>query len=127
MLLKTHRAIIGLLIFSASVAAAGVDARISTAAMNRDSATVRALLAEKVDINAAQGDGTTALHWSAYNDDLELAKMLVASGANPNVKTRLGGITPLHMAAKNGSAAMIEVLLKAGADLTIATATGTTP
>jgi ankyrin repeat protein len=80
----------------------------------------------QLDINAPQGDGTTALHWAAYNDDLELAKMLVAAGPDPNVKTRLGGITPLHMAATNGSAPMIDVLLKAGADLRIATGTGTT-
>jgi ankyrin repeat protein len=125
MLQNTRPAIIALLAF-ASVAAAAYDARLSTAAMNRDVATVRTLLDEKVDINAPQGDGTTALHWAAYNDDLELAKLLLLAGANPNVKTRLGGITPLHMAAKNGSTAMIDVLLKAGADLRISTGTGTT-
>src|SRR5215467_2798126 len=125
MLQNTRRAMIALLFFAATVAAA-TDARLSTAAMNRDSATIRTLLAEKVDINAAQGDGTTALHWAAYNDDVELAKLLLTAGANPNVKTRLGGITPLHMAAKNGSTAMIDILLKAGADVRIATGTGTT-
>jgi len=116
-----------LLCASLTCSAATTDARLSTAAMNGDKVAVQALLKEKADVNAPQGDGTTALHWAAYKDDLELAKVLIAAGATPRVKTRLNDITPLHMAAKNGNSAMIDLLLKAGADVQAATTTGTTP
>ena len=33
---------------------------------------------QRVDVNAPQIDGTTALHWAAYQDDLETAELLVA-------------------------------------------------
>ena len=40
------------------------------------------LLAEKADVNAPQGDGMTALHWAALNDDSQMAQLLLAAGAN---------------------------------------------
>ena len=88
---------------------------------------VRALLKQGVDVNAAQGDGMTALHWAARQGDVELAQMLLYAGANVKATTRLGGYTPLIMAAQIGSAPMIETLLKAGADPKAATTNGTTP
>src|SRR5204863_5401865 len=95
---------------------AASDTRLSDAAMQGDRDSVRSLLAQKVEVNAPQGDGTTALHWAAYKDDLEMAKMLLASGASVKAATRIGAITTLFMAAKNGNASMIEILLKSGAD-----------
>ena len=47
------------------ITAATGDTRLSEAAMAGDKNTVRTLLQQKVDVNAAQGDGTTALHWAA--------------------------------------------------------------
>src|SRR5262249_318780 len=69
------------------------DTRLPDAAMNGDRAVVQSLLQEKVDVNSAQGDGTTALHWAAYRDDLEMAKLLIESGANVKAGTRLGDMT----------------------------------
>ena len=43
---------------------------------------MRALLKDGADVNAAQGDGMTALHWAAQKGDVELAKMLLYAGAN---------------------------------------------
>jgi ankyrin repeat protein len=102
------------------------DARLSEAAMNGDKAAVKTLLQQHADIDGAQGDGTTALHWAAFNDDLDLAKTLVAAGANVRATTRLGAISPLFMACTNGNAAMIEILVKAGADVNSAKTNGTT-
>ena len=85
------------------------DNRLVTAAMNGDRATVTALLNEKADVNVANGDGSTALHWAAYREDAEMAQMLIAAGADIKAATRIGGMTPLFMAAKNGSAAIIEM------------------
>jgi uncharacterized protein len=113
--------LIALLAFAASA-----DTRLADAVQNGDRSAVRSLLAKKVNVNAPQGDGTTALHWAAFNDDREVAKLLLASGANVKAATRDGAITPLFLAAKNGSAPMIELLLKAGTDPNSATETGTT-
>lgn len=111
---------------TAVLAAAVNDSRVADAAMRGDKDTVRVLLKQKAHVNTAQGDGATALHWAAYNDDLEIVKMLLAAGANVKAATREGGITPLQMAAVNGDAAIIEALLTAGADPDAAKANGTT-
>lgn len=102
------------------------DTRVADAAQNADAAAVRALILKKADVNAPQGDGTTALHWAAFNDDLAMAKMLLRAGADVKSATRDGAITPLLMACRNGSAPMIDLLLKAGADPNSADATGAT-
>ena len=57
----------------------------------------------------------TALHWAAYQDDLEIAELLVRAGANVKAANRYG-VTPLSLACTNGNGAMVELLLKAGAD-----------
>jgi len=117
--------LIGGLCMAALVSAAG-DTRLSEAAMQGNTETVRSLLKQRVDVDASQGDGTTALHWAAFRDDLEMAKMLIAAGANVKAETREGAITPLFMACTNGSATMIDLLLKSGADANSVKANGTT-
>jgi ankyrin repeat protein len=89
--------------------------------------TARSLLKEGADVNAAQGDGMTALHWSALSNDLETAEMLLYAGANAKAATRLGAYNPLHLASRSGHSALVEALLKAGADANQATGTGATP
>lgn len=118
---------IGILLSAVLMTAAPNDTRVADAAMRGDRAAVRALLKEAADANAAQGDGMTALHWAASNEDEEMAQMLLYAGANVRATTRLGGITPLWMAAQNGNPRMIEVLLKAGADPNSPALTGVTP
>ncbi len=110
------------------VAATTVSAAtLPDAAQQGDKAAVRALLKQHADVNAAQGDGTTALHWAAYRDDLEMAQLLIQAGADVKAATREGAITPLFMACTNGSAPMIEALVKAGAAVNITKTNGTTP
>lgn len=95
--------------------------------MRDDLEAVRTLIHDRADLNASQGDGTTALHWAALKDDLEMARLLLASGANPNARTRIGGLTPLYLAATGGNPALIAELLKAGADANVASSVnGTT-
>ena len=57
----------------------------------------------------------TALHWAAYHDDLETAKLLVDAKADVKAANRYG-VTPLSLACTNGNEAMVELLLDAGAD-----------
>jgi len=80
-----------------------------------DQAGLRAALQKRADVNAAEADGMTALHWAARNNDLAAARALVRAGANVKAASRYG-ITPLTLAAENGSAAMLDLLLSAGAD-----------
>src|SRR5687768_722886 len=57
------------------------DARLAVAASKRDLPAVRALLAQKVDVNAPDVQGTPALHWAVRVDDVDLAKLLIGAGA----------------------------------------------
>jgi ankyrin repeat protein len=100
---------------------------VADAAQQRDGAAVRALLKAGGDVNAAQGDGMTALHWAAQHDDVELATTLFYAGANLRATTRLGGYTPLLLASKLGHARMVDALLAAGASPNAKTTNGTTP
>jgi ankyrin repeat protein len=103
------------LVLLAAVAALAGDVRVADAAKRGDSASVRELLRSGADVNGAQPDGTTALHWAAQNYDLSMADALLAGGANPNAANRYG-VTPLYFACINGSGALVEKLVSAGAD-----------
>ena len=76
---------------------------------------MRTLIEQKADVNQAQVDGMTALHWSAYHDDLETAKLLVYAKANVKAVNRYG-VTPLSLACASGDEALVKLLLDAGAD-----------
>ncbi len=106
----------------------GPDSPVADAAMRGDVAAVRELLAGGADVNAAQGDGMTALHWAAEYGDAELARMLLHAGAAVAPATRIGSYAPLHIAARNGHTSMAVLLLEAGSDATAAApGTGATP
>ncbi len=89
---------------------------IADAAARGDNETVRQLLRHGADVNEAQGDGMTALHWAADRGDLELTNMLIYAGSNLEAGTRIGHYTPLHIASRNGHANVVNVLLAANAD-----------
>jgi ankyrin repeat protein len=102
-------------------------AAVADAAMHKDIQTVKTLVRQGGDVNAAQGDGMTPLHWAAAQGDAEMTSLLLYAGANVRATTRLGGYTPLHLASQSGSAAVIEALVNAGASVAAPTTTGTTP
>jgi ankyrin repeat protein len=110
---------------AAALSAAGADARLIKSVRGKDVAAVRALLKERVDVNAAQGDGSTALHWAAHVDDLAIADVLIRAGARAAVAND-NGFTPLHLACTNASGGMVERLLAAGADANAASLNGET-
>jgi ankyrin repeat protein len=102
------------------------SAQIADAVEHHDLDAVRNLVKQHVNVNAAQPDGTTALHWAAHWNDLEAVNLLLRVGANAKIANRYGA-TPLSEAASVGNAPMIEALLKAGADpKTLTTADGET-
>jgi ankyrin repeat protein len=112
------RKVSGLVLLWAGLAAPAVAAGrapLADAAEQRDKTSVRKLLGAGADINAAQVDGTTALHWAAYHDDAETVALLVKAGANVNAVNRYG-VPPLAQACTNGNAAIVKLLLQAGAN-----------
>ena len=115
-----------LLLLTLSVGAAAGKSDVADAAMRGDKAAVRALLAQKSDVNAPQGDGATALHWAVYRGDRELATVLIRAGADVKAANREGA-TPMWLASVNGDASIIEALLEAGADANEHLPLGRTP
>jgi len=104
--------------------APGTEAEVADAAMRSEVAAVRALLKDGADVNAAQGDGMTALHWSALNGQSDLAEMLLHAGASVRAVTRLGDYTPLHLASRAGNASVVQLLVDGGGDVTARTSSG---
>jgi uncharacterized protein len=115
------------LVFALSVGISAAESPVADAAARGDRDAVKALLKNAADVNAAQGDGMTALHWAAMNGDVELVQMLIYAGANVRATTRLGTYTPLYLASQQGHGAVILALAKAGADVKAGTPNGTSP
>ncbi len=101
--------------FLASVAFGAVTSPVADGAMADNIVAVRSLIAKKVDVNAPQADGATAIQWAAYRNNLQMADLLIRAGANVKAANH-DGATALYLASIRGSAPMIEKLLNAGAD-----------
>ena len=108
--------LLGVVCTGVMIIGAQVDTRVADAAMAGDTETVRSLLRGAADVNSAQGDGMTALHWAALNDHADMIQLLLYAGANVGATTRLGAYTPLFLAARSGHTAVVEALLASGAD-----------
>ena len=102
------------------------NAPVADAAMGQDIETLRSLITAGANVDGAQGDGMTGLHWAAKHGDVEAARMLLDAGAEPDARTRIGGHTPLHVAAAQGQADVAGALLTAGAQADAWTTTGAT-
>jgi len=116
--MKLQRFIICGIVFAASAwscFAACAATPLADAAEKADRAGLEAALQQKADVNEAQVDGMTALHWAAYHDDLDSARKLVSAGANVKATNRYS-VMPLALACTNGNGDLVELLLDAGAD-----------
>jgi ankyrin repeat protein len=109
----------------APLPAQGNDLELVSAVRRLDKAAVQTLLQRKTDVDARQADGTTALHWAVYLDDLATTELLLRAGASVNAANELG-VTPLYLACENGNGEMVERLLKAGAAANAALPSGET-
>lgn len=113
--------VLALLLFALPVSATRVGSPLADAVERQDRARVQSLLKQGAGyprsgwINAAQADGTTALHWAVVQDDVVTARRLVAAHANVNAVNRYG-VRPLSLACSNGNTGLVKLLLRAGAD-----------
>src|SRR5262245_17326109 len=93
---------------------AGADSSLLDAVKRRDPKSVESLIKQKVDVNAAQPDGGTALAWAVHLGDRSMAELLLAAGAKADAVNEYGE-SPLTLACLNGDAILVDKLLKAGA------------
>lgn len=125
--MRRARYALGLAVLTAAtLGAAGENLRVVDAVKQGNFAAAKALIARHADVNTAEPDGMTALHWAVRANDVETVRMLVRAGANVNASSRYG-ITPLILAAETGDPTVVAALLKAGANPNSAMPEGQTP
>ena len=107
---------------AASAAAASDLANLIEAGQRR---AAIGLIEQGADVNAAQGDGTTPLHWAVYRVDAEMTELLLEHGASPGAVNAYGS-SPLGEAVKVAADELVEMLLDAGADASAPNADGQT-
>src|SRR5215510_7067749 len=107
------------------VAALGAAAPLVDAVKAGDRSTAIAMIDKRVDVNATESDGTTALHWAVQHGDLDLVQRLLRAGANVKARNDYGS-TPMSEAAVLGRVPILDALLKAGADVESPNADGQT-
>jgi ankyrin repeat protein len=122
--MKQLRVLVAAAGFLALLAAGPGDAPVADAAMRGDAETVRALVKRGEDVNAAHGDGMTALHWAAERGNPEIVRVLITAGATVDPRTRNAGYTPLHLASRGGHAEVVGLLLEARSDPAARTESG---
>lgn len=104
----------GLLLALAITGAARADTALIDAIKAGDTTGAIALIDKRADVNEAQADGTTALHWAVYRDNVDVVKRLIKARAKVAAANDYGA-TPLSEAAVVGNVTVLEALLKAGA------------
>jgi ankyrin repeat protein len=116
--------ILAIVVSAVSLSAAG-DTRVVDAARSGSRDAVQAAIKARADVNAAEADGTTALHWAVRRGDARTVDLLLTAGADAKTANRYG-VTPLVLAATAGDAVIADRLLKAGADANAVGADGET-
>jgi ankyrin repeat protein len=115
---------IAMLLF-AGAAAPLADSSVANAIQAGNRTAALELIGKGADVNAAEADGTTALHWAAHRDDVELVDRLLRAGARVN-RTNDYGASPMSEAATVGNVVVMQKLLDAGADVESPNADGQT-
>lgn len=113
------------MIASIAVVSAATDLRLIEAVKTHNAEAVQALIKQKVDVNARQNDGATALHWAVHFTDTNAIELLLRSGAKPDLADDTG-VTPLYLACLNRQGALVERLLQSRANPNAALVSGET-
>jgi ankyrin repeat protein len=107
--------VLGSLLFLLVGRSTAAETLLADAVERDDSKLIGQLFDQKANVNSAQADGMTALHWAVYHENSQLAKRLLDAGADVKAASRYG-VTPLSLACTNGNAEIVELLLATGAD-----------
>ncbi|MEN6574693.1 MAG: ankyrin repeat domain-containing protein [Phycisphaerales bacterium] len=100
---------------------------LSRAAQAGEIERVRSLIAEGVDANAGEEDGSTPLFWAAFEGHADAVNLLLANGVDINAR-RQNGNTALHGALFNRKYDLAKFLIANGADPDATTVmSGSTP
>lgn len=99
---------------------------LSEAVRRADTAAVQRMIAQRVDVNRREADGSTPLLWATYVGNSEAVTLLLKAGADPNT-ANINGVTPLYQASARGDAVIVGRLLKAGAKVNTPVQLGETP
>jgi ankyrin repeat protein len=115
------------LLAGAAIAAETGTSDLASAVKAGDRAAVRSLLDSHANVDFPDGDGTTALIWAAYGNDLETADLLLRAGADVKAANEYGATALYAAATSTDAVAMTEKLLAAGADPNARLLSGATP
>ena len=116
--------LVSVLVF-ALTATVNADSRLADRIQAGDRKAALAMIAAGADVNQAQPDGATPLHWAVYRVDRELVATLLKRGAKPNVVNKYGA-SPLAEAVRVANPEMTGMLLEVGADANVANEDGQT-
>jgi hypothetical protein len=109
-----------ILVLGAALASAstGFCGPIHDAVRDGDVKKVELLLKTQPSLVSSKDEkfGQTPLHVAAFNDRLDVAKLLLANNADVNAKSN-NGSTPLHLAAGKGNKEIVELLVASKADV----------
>jgi ankyrin repeat protein len=110
----------------AFASAARAQSKLADLIQSGDRRAALVMVESSADVNRAQPDGTTPLHWAAYRVDQELVQKLLKKGARADVANHYGA-RPLAEAVRVASVPIVGMLLEAGADANGANEDGQTP
>ena len=80
---------------------------------------VQEILAASPDKNFRDSFGDTALHVAVFQKNIDIIKLLLDYGYDPNARTTENGYTPLHNAVTANNVEAARLLLKYGANKSI--------
>lgn len=91
------------------------ETELMIASLNNDVETVGKLLADGVEVDELDIEGSSALHYAIYGESVGAVEHLLAAGADPNIEDEIGNL-PLILAFEFDFLEVAELLLKNGAD-----------
>ena len=114
------------ILFGLSMTVYAADPLADVAEAQQWSTLSKWLLREGVDVDHAQADGMTALHWAVYHNQANQVELLIHAKCNVNAVTRYD-ITPLAIAATHRETDTVKLLLDAGAEADVRSPGNETP
>ena len=103
-----------------------VDIQLIKAAENGNIDKVKALITQGANIDTADNNRATPLHWASYNGHTDTVSLLIGKGADIDAADN-NRATPLHWASANGHKDTVSLLIGEEADIDAKNNNGGTP